>query len=137
MKRIIAIILSCFVMLFATGCENSVDEYKKVSSYTVEQAPQTPKRTPTSTPKPTPTPTPVSTSIPTPVVTPIPATVITPIPAAAVKSSETQTYSDTVYITESGKKYHRDGCRYLSKSKIEISLEKATNQGYKPCSKCW
>ena len=42
----------------------------------------------------------------------------------------------TVYITETGKKYHRDGCSYLKKSKIEISLKDAKAQGYTPCSRC-
>lgn len=42
----------------------------------------------------------------------------------------------TVYITETGDKYHQEGCRYLSKSKIAISLEEAKAQGYTPCSVC-
>ena len=44
--------------------------------------------------------------------------------------------SDTVYITNSGKKYHRDGCRYLNKSKIPINRGDAIAQGYDPCSVC-
>lgn len=47
----------------------------------------------------------------------------------------TQNKSVTVYITESGKKYHSDGCRYLKKSKISISLNNA-KEGYEPCSVC-
>ena len=42
----------------------------------------------------------------------------------------------TVYITKTGEKYHRNGCRYLSQSKIAISLAKAKAQGYTPCSVC-
>ena len=42
----------------------------------------------------------------------------------------------TVYITDTGKKYHRDGCRYLNKSKHAISLSDAKAQGYEPCSVC-
>ncbi len=38
----------------------------------------------------------------------------------------------TVYITKSGSKYHRLGCRYLSKSCIPISLEDAKARGYGP-----
>ncbi len=34
---------------------------------------------------------------------------------------------DTVYITKTGKKYHRGTCRYLKKSKIAISRKKAEN----------
>ncbi|MCY6372482.1 ComEC/Rec2 family competence protein [Clostridium ganghwense] len=41
----------------------------------------------------------------------------------------------TVYVTKTGKKYHRDGCQYLRKSKIPISLDKA-KASYGPCSKC-
>lgn len=42
----------------------------------------------------------------------------------------------TVYITDSGKKYHKDGCRYLKTSKIPITLKEAKAQGYTPCSVC-
>lgn len=42
----------------------------------------------------------------------------------------------TVYITNTGKKYHRDGCRYLTKSKIPVSLSEAKARGYEPCSVC-
>lgn len=44
--------------------------------------------------------------------------------------------SITVYVTNTGKKYHRDGCRYLRKSQIAISLSDARSQGYEPCSVC-
>jgi len=44
--------------------------------------------------------------------------------------------SQTVYITTSGKKYHREDCRYLSKSKIPISLDDAKQRGYTPCKVC-
>jgi hypothetical protein len=42
----------------------------------------------------------------------------------------------TVYITKTGKKYHTEDCRYLSKSKIPISLKEAIQRGYTPCSVC-
>jgi len=41
-----------------------------------------------------------------------------------------------VYITKTGKKYHSENCRYLSKSKIPISLKEAVEKGYAPCSVC-
>jgi len=41
-----------------------------------------------------------------------------------------------VYITKTGSKYHRNGCRYLSQSKISISLKDAKARGYTPCSVC-
>jgi len=43
---------------------------------------------------------------------------------------------ETVYITSSGKKYHRSGCQYLKKSCIEIKKSDAISEGYTPCSKC-
>lgn len=51
--------------------------------------------------------------------------------STAKKESVTQ----TVYVTNTGTKYHRAGCRYLSKSSIPISLEAASNR-YGPCSVC-
>lgn len=42
----------------------------------------------------------------------------------------------TVYITNTGEKYHREGCQYLRQSQIAISKSDAINQGYTPCSKC-
>lgn len=41
-----------------------------------------------------------------------------------------------VYVTDTGTKYHRAGCGYLSKSKNSISLENAVYYGYTPCSRC-
>ena len=41
----------------------------------------------------------------------------------------------TVYVTNTGSKYHTGGCRYLRKSRIPVSLESARN-GYSPCSVC-
>ena len=45
-------------------------------------------------------------------------------------------FSQTVYVTKTGEKYHSDNCTYLSKSKIEISLSDALAKGYTACSKC-
>lgn len=44
--------------------------------------------------------------------------------------------SQTVYITKTGSKYHRSGCRYLRQSKIAIDKSSAISQGYDPCSVC-
>jgi len=40
-----------------------------------------------------------------------------------------------VYSTRTGKKYHREGCRWLSKSKIPLSLTEAKKR-YSPCFIC-
>lgn len=50
------------------------------------------------------------------------------------QESTNNTY--TVYITKTGSKYHRSGCRYLSKSQISIDKNDAISQGYSACSVC-
>lgn len=42
----------------------------------------------------------------------------------------------TVYITKTGSKYHKSGCRYLKKSCIETTLRAAQAEGYDACSVC-
>ena len=42
----------------------------------------------------------------------------------------------TVYITKSGKKYHRRTCQFLAKSKISINLIQAKQRKYTPCKIC-
>lgn len=54
--------------------------------------------------------------------------------SAAAKQDDDE--GETVYITNTGKKYHRAGCSSLKKSKIAVSKEKAIAEGYTPCSKC-
>ena len=44
-------------------------------------------------------------------------------------------YSQTVYVTDTGDKYHREGCSYLLSSN-PITLRQAINRGYTPCSRC-
>jgi hypothetical protein len=43
--------------------------------------------------------------------------------------------SITVYVTRTGEKYHRDGCRYLRQSRIPMSLSEASKR-FDPCSVC-
>ena len=57
-------------------------------------------------------------------------------------TSDESSYSEryigtTVYITDTGSKYHRYGCQYLRQSCHEISLSDAKTQGYTPCSRCY
>lgn len=54
---------------------------------------------------------------------------------AEVEAAQAQN-SYTVYITETGEKYHRDGCQYLRQSQIAITKSDAINAGYTPCSRC-
>ena len=43
--------------------------------------------------------------------------------------------SPTVYRTQTGEKYHREGCYHL-KSKIEVTVEDAKDRGLQPCLVC-
>ena len=52
------------------------------------------------------------------------------------KEPPKQEQNDIVYITNTGKKYHRAGCRYLSKSAIPIRKKEAIARGYTLCSVC-
>ena len=61
------------------------------------------------------------------------------------KSAESRTSSEqpapdadkiTVYVTKSGKKYHKKGCQHLRRSSRAISLSEAVAKGYEPCSRC-
>lgn len=44
--------------------------------------------------------------------------------------------SDKVYGTKTGKKYHRESCRSVKKSKIEMTLSEAKSKGLTPCKVC-
>ena len=47
-----------------------------------------------------------------------------------------QPKEQSIYITRTGKRYHRANCRYLARSKFEMSLKEAKQQGYTPCKVC-
>lgn len=57
-----------------------------------------------------------------------------------VKNNKTATDDNAcnkiVYVTGTGKKYHRGGCRYLRKSRIPVKLCDAIAAGYTPCRVC-
>ena len=59
-----------------------------------------------------------------------------PPPAEADPPAAAEEQADVVYITETGSKYHRSGCQYLSKSKIETTRAAAVSGGYSPCARC-
>lgn len=54
----------------------------------------------------------------------------------SMEKPKAQAKEITVYITKTGNKYHRAGCKYLKKSCIPISLEEAKAEGYTPCKVC-
>jgi hypothetical protein len=67
-----------------------------------------------------------------------PQTVTPSAPTASVSpvSPQQNQKEIIVYVTRTGHKYHRAGCRYLSRSQIPISLSDAKAEGYTPCSVC-
>ncbi|MDR1420978.1 MAG: thermonuclease family protein, partial [Treponema sp.] len=42
----------------------------------------------------------------------------------------------TVYVTNTGTKYHRENCSSLRRSKIAVTLDAAARSGYEPCGIC-
>jgi hypothetical protein len=67
-----------------------------------------------------------------------PSTTGVVVPPTKQKTTSTQSNAGkvTVYVTDSGSKYHTDGCRYLKSSKNAITLQQAKERGYTPCSVC-
>jgi len=56
--------------------------------------------------------------------------------AGAVQTIGAENQNSIVYITKSGTKYHRAGCRFLGQSDVPISLAEAKRRGYTPCATC-
>lgn len=125
MKKTVCLVFVLFFLL--SGCGED-KQTQNIKVYTPEpSATVTPAITPSDSPAPEPTQTPETEKN-------------TEAPAAASNEKSTDVddkNSGTVYVTKSGKKYHRDDCSSLSKSKIPISKSKAVAQGYTPCSKCF
>lgn len=68
---------------------------------------------------------------------PLPSPSASPVSEAPVTdTAEEEPVEVVVYVTKTGEKYHSDGCQYLRKSQISISLDDARASGYTPCSKC-
>nr|WP_277348159.1 MBL fold metallo-hydrolase [Bifidobacterium sp. DSM 109957] len=58
--------------------------------------------------------------------------------AEAQALQEQQAQQETVYLTPTGEKYHRAGCRTMNRTKnpIPVSKQEAINRGYGPCGVC-
>lgn len=56
--------------------------------------------------------------------------------ATATKTSSSTNTSYTVYVTNTGSKYHKSWCSYLKQSKHAIDKNKAISRGYTACSIC-
>ena len=44
--------------------------------------------------------------------------------------------AQTVFVTRTGKKYHLDGCQYLRRSRIPVTVKDAKANGYAACKVC-
>ena len=42
----------------------------------------------------------------------------------------------TVYVTPSGKKYHRQDCRFVGAGATAMTVREARSRGYTPCARC-
>jgi hypothetical protein len=59
------------------------------------------------------------------------------VPSAPVTKAQPAGNGDLiVYVTKTGTKYHRAGCRSLSRSAIPMSLKEAVAKRFGPCSIC-
>ena len=47
-----------------------------------------------------------------------------------------QQQAETVFATETGRRYHREGCRHLTYTRIPITLQQARARGLTPCGHC-
>jgi hypothetical protein len=56
------------------------------------------------------------------------------VPQEAKAADQTKEQAE-VFVTRTGKKYHRSGCRHLSKSMLSMSLREASSR-YEACSVC-
>lgn len=61
---------------------------------------------------------------------------VSPTPEPTPQPTPEPQTSVTVYITNTGEKYHRWGCQYLWNSSIAVALDYALASGYTPCSRC-
>ena len=59
-----------------------------------------------------------------------------PVVKEEPKNVDENTTEITVYITRTGKKYHRGNCEWLYASRIPITLKEAKEKGYGACKVC-
>jgi micrococcal nuclease len=66
------------------------------------------------------------------------AAVVVPVITRAVYAENAAAGGETaaVYVTKSGKSYHREGCSSLRRSRIAVTLADAVRSGYKACAIC-
>lgn len=118
-RIVLTVILAGYTLILAAAC--AADEQP------VEDPPVTNLEEQIITPDPTPEPETIPDPTPQPTPEPEPEPVYTPDPGPETR---------TVYITETGEKYHDAGCRWIEYNKIPIDLDDAIAQGYTACGTC-
>ncbi len=142
----LAVVFIFCIALVAFGCGNELAPAG--SAILLAEAPTTSSLAPSTTVDPTTTSIATTTTV-APTTTTERATTTTAKPTTTTEKQTTTTHKATtttvatndgggitVYITDTGEKYHRGSCRYLSHSKHAISLEDAIAQGYGACKVC-
>jgi len=143
LKTMSICILITFLFAVLSGCggsEKTTSNPKATAPVVTTTAPTTQQTSPASAQPATTVKQDASTTVaPTSSTEPVATTVQTTEKAQTVEpapATKTETKEQTVYVTKTGAKYHRDGCRYLSKSKIPMNLSDAQAAGYEACSVC-
>ena len=58
--------------------------------------------------------------------------------ATTTSKQEDEPQSETVYITKSGKRYHKPDCRHIvGRDVLEKTISEAEEDGYTPCKDCF
>ncbi|HSV74734.1 MAG TPA: hypothetical protein VLH79_13320 [Chthonomonadales bacterium] len=60
-----------------------------------------------------------------------------PFHGGDAESVDDQDAGARVYATRTGRRYHRDGCEHLARSRIPMSLQGARLEGLTPCRACF
>jgi len=53
-----------------------------------------------------------------------------------IQVERVQPLTEVVYVTKTGKKFHKSSCRYLKSSKIKTTKAEAKEAGYTACKVC-
>lgn len=118
-RILLTVILAVYTLVLAVSC--ATDEQP------TDDSPVTNLEEQVTTPDPAPKPEPEVIPDPEPEPEPDPEPVYTPEPEPETR---------TVYITETGDRYHDAGCQWLKDSKIPIDLDTAIARGYTACGTC-
>lgn len=119
------------IMASAVACGSPVADFEQPTTTTLPASTTTVTEAPTT-----------STTVAFATTTTEALTTTTEAPTSTTSERPTTTITTSqdqeipIYITRTGAKYHRGNCRYLSKSKIEISLTDAKAQGFGACKVC-